>query len=282
MIKWKQAEIEARADDGGNWFSDIGHLVLDGLGLIPVAGEAFDFVNGIWYYAEGNVLDGSLSMASCIPVLGWFSTGGKWARRGAKALDAAKLVGRDGKPLDEVLDSFQLLAKADNIEPGVFKFDNLADFNRAANNPHPGVVYQYKDMRWSTDEFGRTSSVSGDLKLESGGRNPNLQREIGNGPDAKGSDVGFHLIADSLGGPTNKLNVLPGNGKPIDDGLANLNQGEYATMERALRGALKDNKAVQVEIAPQYPAGAATTRPDSIMVRTWVDGVPEVYTFVNK
>lgn len=282
MIKWKQAEIEARADDGGNWFSDIGHLVLDGLGLIPVAGEAFDFVNGIWYYAEGNVLDGSLSMASCIPVLGWFSTGGKWARRGAKALDAAKLVGRDGKPLDEVLDSFQLLAKADNIEPGIFKFDNLADFNRAANNPHPGVVYQYKDMRWSTDEFGRTSSVSGDLKLESGGRNPNLQREIGNGPDAKGSDVGFHLIADSLGGPTNKLNVLPGNGKPIDDGLANLNQGEYATMERALRGALKDNKAVQVEIAPQYPAGAATTRPDSIMVRTWVDGVPEVYTFVNK
>jgi hypothetical protein len=282
MIKYKTAEIEARADDGGNWFSDVGHLVLDGLGLIPVAGEAFDVVNGIWYYAEGSVVDGSLSMAAVIPVLGWGATGGKWARKGAKALDAAKLVGRDGKPLDELVDSFQLLAKADNIEPGVFKFDTLADFNRAANNPHPGVVYQYKDMSWATDEFGRTSMVNGQLKLEGGGRNPNLQREIGNGPDAKGSDVGFHLIADSLGGPTNKLNVLPGNGKPIDDGLANLNQGEYASMERALRGALKDGKDVRIEIAPQYPSGTGTSRPDQIIVRTYVDGLPRNYTFVNK
>jgi hypothetical protein len=281
MIQWKQAEIEARADDGGNWFSDIGHLVLDGLGLIPVAGEAFDVVNGIWYYAEGNVVDGSLSMAAVIPFLGWGATGGKWTRKGAAALDAMKLVGRDGQPLDELVDSFQLLAKADNIEPGVFKFDDLADFNRAANNPHPGVVYQYKDMTWATDEFGRTSSVSGQLRLESPGRDPNLQRDIGNGPGARDTDVGFHLIADSLGGPTNRLNVLPGNGKPIDDGLANLNQGEYARMERYLRQSLKDGKSVDIEITPVYPRDG-DIRPDLILVNTTVNGRPRSYEFVNK
>jgi hypothetical protein len=282
MITYKQAEIEARADDGGNWFSDIGHMVLDGLGLIPVVGEPIDAVNGIWYYAEGNVIDGSLSMASCIPVLGWFSTGGKWARRGAKALDVATLVGRDGKPLDEMLESVQLLARADDVEAGVFKFDNLEAFNRAANNPHPGVTYQYKDLTWSTDEFGRTEYVTGHLKPDPAGRDPKLQRDIGNGPDAKDSDVGFHLIADSLGGPTNKLNVVPGNGKSIDDGLANLNQGEYARMERALRGALKDGKDVSIEITPLYPPGSATTRPDRFVVNTFVDGRHEPYSFANK
>lgn len=282
MIQYKQAEIEARADDGGNWFSDIGHMVLDGLGLVPVIGEPVDAINGIWYYAEGNVLDGSLSFASCIPVLGWFSTGGKWAHRGARALDVAKLVGRDGKPLDEALESVQLLAKADDIEAGVFRFDNLADFNRAANNPHPGVTYQYKDLTWSTDELGRTSVVSGKPRLESPGRDTNLQRDIGNGPDARDSDVGFHLIGDSLGGPTNRLNVLPGNGKPIDDGLANLNQGQYARMERQLRRALADGRDVRVEIKPVYPPGSATTRPDKIVVDTWIDGASRPYVFVNK
>ncbi len=31
-------------------FSDVGHLILDGAGLVPVVGEAFDGVNGIMRY----------------------------------------------------------------------------------------------------------------------------------------------------------------------------------------------------------------------------------------
>jgi hypothetical protein len=148
------------------------------------------------------------------------------------------------------------------------------------------VTYQYKDMRWTTDDAGRTTLVQGKLTLEPGGRDPKLQRDIGNQTGAKDTDVGFHLIADSLGGPTNKLNVLPGNGKPIDDGLANLNQGAYATMERKLRQGLKDGKDVEFELTPVYPKHAdgapASTRPDMFVVRTWVDGKIEVYRFVNK
>jgi hypothetical protein len=283
LIKFKVAEIEARAGEDKGWFSNIGHLVLDGLGLIPVIGEPIDAINGIWYYAEGNVIDGSLSMAAVIPGVGWAATGGKWTRKGANAVEAgSKLLTRDGKVFDETAESFKLLAKGDNVEPGVFKFKSMEDLNRAANNPHPGVTYQYKDMSWTTDELGRTTYVQGKLTKESAGRDPKLQRDIGKGPDAKDSDVGFHLIADSLGGPTNKLNVLPGNGKPIDDGLANLNQGAYASMEKALRKALGEGKDVDIELTPVYRSGNSTTRPDEFHVTTWVDGVDVDYVFVNK
>lgn len=281
VVAFKTKEIEDRQDDGG-WFSDIGHLVLDGLGLVPVVGEPADAINGIWYYAQGNVIDGSLSMAAVIPGLGWAATGGKWTRKGLKLTEAgSKLLTRDGKVIDD-LEQFSLLAKADNIEPGVFKFDDLEDLNRAANMPHPGVTYQYKGMSWTTDELGRVNKVDGSLSLGSGGRDPKLQGEIGKGPDAKDTDVGFHLIGDALGGPTNRLNVLPGNGKPIDDGLANLNQGEYARMERAMRGALKDGKDVSIDLTPVYRSGNATTRPDRFDVVTTVDGEIQKYFFVNK
>lgn len=45
-------------------------------------------------------------------------------------------------------------------------------------------------MQWSTHELGRTSGVRGNLKLEPGGRDPKLQRDIANAPGTKDSDVG--------------------------------------------------------------------------------------------
>lgn len=125
--------------------------------------------------------------------------------------------------------------------------------------------YEKEDMVSKTDDIGRPVPVQGKLSLNAAGGDTKLQRSIGKGPNAKDSDVGFHLIADSLGGPTNKLNVLPGNGKSIDDGLANLNTGEYATMEKRPRGALNDGKDVDIEIQPIYKEGDST-RPERFEV----------------
>ena len=83
----------------------------------------------------------------------------------------------------------------------------------------------------------------------------------------KPSDVGFHLLADSLNGPTNPLNVVPGNGKPIGDGLANLNQGAYASLERTIRKMASSSAApVEIRVTPQYTAGNLSRRPDTIVV----------------
>jgi RHS repeat-associated protein len=67
-----------------------GHEVLDLMGLVPVVGEIFDVVNGIWYASEGDALNASLSMSSAIPALGYFATGSKLSLKGAKALKYAK------------------------------------------------------------------------------------------------------------------------------------------------------------------------------------------------
>ncbi len=276
-------EVASRGEDDP-WWSSAGHIVLDTLGLIPGIGELADLANGVWYFAEGNVVDGSLSMVALVPLGGQAATGAKWGRKvltGAAA--EAVLKNLDNVPLNQMDESVQLLAKADNVEPGVFRFDTMDDFNRAANNPHPDVRYEYEGMSWRTDVEGRPIEVGGELTLNPVGRNdPSLQTDIGKGPDAKDTDVGFHLIADSLGGPTNRLNVLPGNGKPIDDGLANLNQGQYARMEKRLRDALKDGRSVSIEIKPQY-GRAGDRRPTRFDVSAWIDGqLVEFDPFINK
>ena len=60
---------------------------------------------------------------------------------------------------------------------------------------------------------------------DAGCSKPSLQTAIGNGLDARATDVGFYLVADFLDGPTVQLNVVPGNGKPVGDSIPNLNQG---------------------------------------------------------
>ena len=66
-----------------------GHNVLDLFGLIPGAGEIFDGINASWYYAEGDMVNGALSTASCVPVVGYSATGTKWARNTLKLSDNA-------------------------------------------------------------------------------------------------------------------------------------------------------------------------------------------------
>ncbi|WP_456789698.1 DUF6571 family protein [Cellulomonas sp. P5_C5] len=277
----KAAEVE-EARKNQNPFSDIGHLVLDGLGLIPVIGEPVDAINGIWYLAEGNTVDAALSGAALIPFLGWGSTGGKWTRRALRADEIAILVDR-GIDIDKLRSfdaTLDLVARADGLPMPHLTFTDLKAFNRAANAPHPNAIYEFKGMAWETDHLGRTRSVSGTVNLGDGGRNSRLTRLIGN--EGLPTDIGFHLIADSLGGATNRLNVLPGNGKPYD-GLVNLNQGQWASMETSLRNALSGQTPgkVEIHVEPQYRPGNTSTRPDEFSVKVNIDGEILTYKWSN-
>jgi RHS repeat-associated protein len=66
------------------------HTGLDAVGLIPGFGELADGANAIYYLAEGNKTDAGLSVASMIPIAGWFATGAKTIRNVDKAVDVAK------------------------------------------------------------------------------------------------------------------------------------------------------------------------------------------------
>ncbi|WP_427885160.1 putative adhesin [Kribbella sp. GL6] len=73
--------------------ADIGHAILDGIGLIPVVGEVADLANAGWYAAEGDYVNAALSAASAIPVAGYAATAAKatkYANKGLKAAKAAK------------------------------------------------------------------------------------------------------------------------------------------------------------------------------------------------
>jgi RHS repeat-associated protein len=71
--------------------SNSGHMALDGLGLIPVIGEAADGVGALWYLAEGNYTDAAIGAAAMIPFAGWGATGAKVLRHADEAYDAADI-----------------------------------------------------------------------------------------------------------------------------------------------------------------------------------------------
>ena len=74
--------------DAGWSFSDIGHLVLDGVGVIPGIGEVADGVNALWYAAEGDKTNAALSTAAMIPFFGWGATAAKTGNKINKAVKA--------------------------------------------------------------------------------------------------------------------------------------------------------------------------------------------------
>ncbi|MFD1255547.1 hypothetical protein ACFQ3S_01960, partial [Mucilaginibacter terrae] len=67
------------------------HFTLDLVGLLPVAGEAADLINGAIYFVEGNRINCALSVASALPVVGWVSTGGKWIKRAVTAVPLSSI-----------------------------------------------------------------------------------------------------------------------------------------------------------------------------------------------
>lgn len=74
--------------------SDVGHMALDGLGMVPVIGEAADLVNAGWYAAEGDMANAALSGTAAIPFVGNAATGAKWVKRGVDAADAVTDVAK--------------------------------------------------------------------------------------------------------------------------------------------------------------------------------------------
>lgn len=98
---------------------EFGHVVLDVGGVIPVAGEAFDVVNGIWYAAEGDLENAVFAFASTAPVIGWASVGGKYVLNGVSKI--GKIVREGGQYILKYEDEVDLLTKKIND----LEFDDL-------------------------------------------------------------------------------------------------------------------------------------------------------------
>ena len=80
-------EKERLKQDVNKVVPDFVHTLLDGAGLIPGFGEIFDGINAGIYYAEGDYVNGGLSVVATIPFWGWGGTGAKWGKKVIHAVD---------------------------------------------------------------------------------------------------------------------------------------------------------------------------------------------------
>ena len=132
-----------------------GHETLDAIGCLPLVGEPVDCVNGVWYFAEGDKTNGSLSMSSMLPVAGW---GGVIAKHGDEVLEFA------GKNIDEGLDAVKgtgklryVLKNTDvDLRGTGTLFDDALDtaFKNTGLNKS-----DFNVTKWSKNKYGKSFPV---------------------------------------------------------------------------------------------------------------------------
>jgi len=141
----------------------------------------------------------------------------------------------------------------------------------------PNTIYKFDGMEFETDHLGRSVATRGKIDPKRRGqRMPEVDRAIGQHPDADPFDVGFHRGADALGFPGGKLNVNPGNGFPDPErfpDLSNLNQGAYKRVEAKLLALAKvPGNNVEAEFKAVFAPGNLSQRPDEFVVTYRVNG----------
>ncbi|WP_028708050.1 hypothetical protein [Propionicicella superfundia] len=83
-----------RIENAKGFWDKWGHAIIDVVSLVPFVGEVADGVNAVWYYAEGDVVNGSLSVANVFlpSVVGGVVHAGKWLKKGMDVTEVAKLL----------------------------------------------------------------------------------------------------------------------------------------------------------------------------------------------
>lgn len=245
-------------EQGTGWWdgaSEWIHGGLDAFGFIPGFGEIADGVNGLIYLGEGRYLEAGISAAAMVPILGDAGKLGKWGVKAGKELleEGAERAAKEGA--EEAAERLAGKGAGEALE-----FGKLA----------PNASYVRNGYDFVTDESGRVSRVSGDLRLELGERTVH-QTEVGR--LGLPGDEGGHLIGARFGGTPEGVNLVPQN--------MNLNRSAWKRMENEWAAALDQGRQVKVDIQIRYPPGGAG-RPALFEVRYWIDGQLVKRTFRNQ
>ena len=113
--------------------------------------------------------------------------------------------------------------------------------------------YTSSGYEYETDDSGRITNVSGNLRLKPAKRNPYAQRYVG-GKFRLNLDDGGHLIASQFDGSGEIDNLVPMNSQ------INRSGGRWFHMETKWANALKKGQRVSVAISVQYSHNLAKKR----------------------
>ncbi|WP_168943290.1 DUF637 domain-containing protein [Parazoarcus communis] len=178
--------------------------------------------------------------------------------------DLAKALIKEAKVLMEAGDAAKAAEKLTAAEKTVTaSAGSKGSWDKAINGQlEPKSIYQLDNgHQYMTDSSGRVAAVEGKLSLTAMDRNTYQQCTAGKCGNI--GDDGGHLIASSLGGAGDRINIVPQ--------ASTLNRGDWKAMENELRAALKDGKSVSVKIDVGYPAGGGV-RPNQFQIIATVDG----------
>jgi hypothetical protein len=135
----------------------------------------------------------------------------------------------------------------------------------------PNAIYRVDQYIFDSDNLGRVKKVSGELKLQTRGRNTYQQGRSVEIKDGIDGDQGGHLIADIFYGPGEQINYLPMK--------STLNQSAWRQMENTLKKALEEGKKVDIEIRPVFEGNSK--RPVAFEVDHWISGEKTQRIFTN-
>lgn len=161
--------------------------------------------------------------------------------------------------------------RADGLTIERVQVGSKGNWDRTVNGDlKPHTAYELSNGHtYITDASGRVSAVEGKLDLSTMDRNTYQQCKVGHCGNP--GDDGGHLIASSLGGAGDKINIVPQ--------ASTLNRGDWKAMENSLRDELKAGKSVSVKVEVKYPPGDGV-RPSEFRVLATIDGklVPFKFT----
>lgn len=137
----------------------------------------------------------------------------------------------------------------------------------------PSMTYHVDGaFMFKTDSLGRTISSFENLHSAKSidRRGHSSFEEITVAKEGKASDVGGHIIANNVNGPTEAINIVP-----MDSSFNN--SGEWKSMEIIIQNAFYYKNEVQVKKELFYPGDSK--RPNKITVNISIDGEESNYSF---
>ncbi|MGE4457596.1 MAG: DNA/RNA non-specific endonuclease, partial [Arcobacteraceae bacterium] len=183
---------------------------------------------------------------------------------GAVGKNAVESVGNSAvKSVDDSLQINTNFVSASGNPVELVKVGSKSDWDKTINKEFkPNTAYQLDNGHtYVTNTNGNVDFVEADLSKITMDRNNYQQSNVGRSGNI--GDQGGHLIASSLGGAGDKINLVP---------MASvLNNGTWKKMESDLAKALDAGKNVSVKIDVGYPDGGGV-RPNSFTVNYSIDG----------
>lgn len=152
-------------------------------------------------------------------------------------------------------------------------FDDNGSVYRKGNELAPSSEFEINGYKYKTDEFGRTVSAEGTLRIRDDDhkRNMDSNEAVFKGEKEAGYERG-HLIGYQFGGSggIENLSVMAGE----------VNHGDFYKLENKLAAAVKDSADVKMKVEPIYEGDS--NKPTEYRATYSINGEKDVVVFSNR